>query len=143
MVLVECALEGGTLGTGSGAGSLLAGTGSNSSAAHQVIIFLVVLSVALLLNTPDDDSQNTDDNGTADTHDNTDDDLLVRIGDTGAGVAAVITTERGGCGRGGGRSGGHDMGHGATANRLVGSDGLDDGSLGGGRGVRCRGTILT
>jgi hypothetical protein len=35
------------------------------------------------------------------------------------------------------------MGHGATANRLIGSDGLDDGSLGGGRGVRCRGTILT
>jgi hypothetical protein len=30
---------------------------------------------------------------------------------------------------------------GATANRLIGGDSLDDGSLGGGRGVRRRGAI--
>lgn len=94
VVLVECALEGGTLGTGTGARSLLTGAGANSSAAHQVIIFLVVLSAALLLDTPDDNSQNTNDNGTADTDDDTNDDLLVGTRDTAAGIAAAITAER-------------------------------------------------
>lgn len=77
VVLVEGTLEGSSLGAGSGARSLLARTGADSSATHQVIIFLVVLVGALLLNAPDNDGQNTDDDGTTDADNDTNDNLLV------------------------------------------------------------------
>lgn len=95
MVLVKCALEGSALGTGSGARSLLTGTRSNGGTAHQVIIFFVVLSAALLLDAPDHDSQDANDDGTTNADDNTDNNLLVGVGYTTAGfVAAAIAVER-------------------------------------------------
>lgn len=121
VVLVQCTPEGGALGTGGRAGSLLSGTGANSSATHQVIIFLIVLSVTLLLDTPDDDSQNTDHNGTTNTDNNANNDLLVRVGDAAAGlVAAIVAVERRRRGiLGGVGSRGHNMGHSGTADSLV------------------------
>lgn len=138
VVLVQCALEGCALGTGSGAGSLLTRTGANGGAAHQIIVFLVVLSAALLLDPPDHDSQDTDDDGTANADNDTDDDLLVGVGNTAArGFVAAVAVQRRRGGVGGlFRSRGHHMGHGGTADSLVGSDGLNDRSFGGGRAVR-------
>lgn len=125
MILVECILEWRVAG---GAGGLLARTGAHSGTTHQIILITILL-VALLVDSPEDQTHGTDDNGTADTNDDTDDDLLVGRRNT-AGAGALIPVERWFSSRGG--SGGHHSGRGRSiaAGRVRG-DGLHDGSLGG------------
>jgi len=77
VILIKCAPEWG--GAMSRARGLLARASANSGAAHQIIVIIVVLLAALLVDTPDHDTQNTQHDGTADTNHHTDDDLLVGI----------------------------------------------------------------
>lgn len=128
MVLVQCVLEGGVAGW---AGSLLARSGANSGTSHQIILVAELL-VALLVDPPEDETEGTDQDGTTDTDNNTNDDLLVGGRDTaGAGALVAVERRRGGIGNGSG-SGGHHVGHGGSASGLVRGDGLHDRSLGGG-----------
>lgn len=128
VVLVQCVLEGGVAGR---AGSLLARSGANSGTTHEIILVAVLL-VALLVHSPEDETEGTDQDGTTDTDNNTNDDLLVGGRDTArSGALVAIERRRGGIGNGG-RSGGHHVGHGRSAAGLVRGDGLHDRGLGSG-----------
>lgn len=135
MVLVECVLEGGT--TLRRARGLLTRTAADGGTTHQIIIFIVVRLVALLLDAPEDNTQNTEEDGTTDTYHDTDDDLLVRGRDTTAGrAAASIERSRGGLSSlSGSRE--HNSGLGRTANGHLGGDRLDNESRSGRSGIRC------
>jgi hypothetical protein len=135
MVLVKCVLEGGT--TLGRAGGLLTRTAADGGTTHQIIIFIVVRPVALLLDAPEDNTQNTNEDGTSDTYHDTDDDLLVRGRNAAAGrAAAAVERSRGGLSSRGGSTE-HDSGLGRTADGHLGGDGLDNGSLSGRSGIRC------
>ena len=79
MVLIQSVLE--RSGT-SWARGLLTRVRANSGATHQIIVFVIELIVALLLDTPHHDTENTKNNGTTDTDDNTDDNLIVAVRQT-------------------------------------------------------------
>lgn len=74
VVLVECVLEGGVV---CWAGGLLTRVGADSGATHEIIL-VTELTVALLVDSPEDQAEGTDQDGTADADHHTDDDLLVR-----------------------------------------------------------------
>jgi hypothetical protein len=130
VVLVQSVLEG---GVASRAGCLLTRTAANSGTAHEIILIAVLL-VALLVDSPEDQTEGTDENGTTDTDHNTDDDLLVGGRDT-ARAGALVTVQRrgGGLGNGGG-SGGNEVGNGGAIAGRVRGDGLNNGGLSGGWG---------
>lgn len=129
VVLVQCALEWGA--ALSRAGGLFTRARADSGAAHQVVVLILVLLIALFLDAPDHHGQNTQHDGTAHPDHHTDDDLLVRLRHAAAGGAAV-GIERGRSRFGGRRgSGGHHSRNGASADRFIGGDGLDNWLLGG------------
>lgn len=74
MVLVKCILEGGAGGRTRG---LLARTGADSGSTHEIILVTELL-VALLVESPVAQAEDTDEDGTANTDHDTNDDLLVR-----------------------------------------------------------------
>lgn len=133
VVLVQCVLEGGVAAR---AGSLLARTAADSGTTHEIILVAVLL-IALLLDSPEDQAEGTNQDGTADTDHDTDDDLLVG-GRHAARAGALVAVQRGGAGFGsGGGGGGHDVGNGGAIAGRVGGDRLHDWGLGGGW---CRGS---
>lgn len=74
VVLVQCAPEWGATRRARG---LLARAAADGGTAHQIIVIIIVLLAALLVDAPEDNSQNTQYDGTADTDHDTDDNLLI------------------------------------------------------------------
>lgn len=85
------------------------------------------------MDSPEDQAQGTDQDGTADTHHDTDDDLLVRSRHT-ARAGALVAVKRGRSNGGG--SGGHYIGDGGSIAGRVGGGGLHDRGLGGSGALR-------
>lgn len=78
-----------TVASSTGTVSLLSVTGTNSGATHQVGRLIRVVTAALLgADPPNHDPKDTNDEGTTNTHYDTDDDLLVLRRQTG--VTAVL-----------------------------------------------------
>lgn len=88
MVLVKCTSEWCT--ASSRAGSLLSNTATDSCTTHEIGSVIVVgRSTSSGTDPPHDYSNSTDDDGTTNTHNDTNNDLLLRRGETRAGASVA------------------------------------------------------
>ena len=122
MVLLEVRLE----GRGTSVGGLVAE--SSAGASHEVVVVLGDARLALL-HTPEDKGNATEEKSTANTTNDTTDDLLVALAESTAVVAVALCLGRVGHGR---LAGGDNVGAGAGRRGLGGlavDDGAEDGGV--------------
>lgn len=121
MVLLEVGLE----GRGAGVGGLV--TESSAGASHEVVVILGDAGLALL-HAPEDEGNATEEEGTANTANDTADDLLVALAKTSAVVGRALRLRGFGHGC---LAGGINIGAGACGGNL-GSLAVDDSAVDGG-----------
>lgn len=116
-------------------GSFFASTDTDGGTAHQVGIFIIVGSIPLpSSDSPENHTDGTEDDGTADTHTNTDDDLLLIGRETRVAVFGVRVETWSTCRVGGssalcvGRCSCEDGGNSSSTDGMNGGDNMNGGS---------------
>lgn len=139
MVLIQGGLE--RSSTNTRAGGLFASTRPDSGATHQISILVGTSGFPLLRDPPENHSNGTEKDGTTNTHNNTDDDLLLGGRETGARIfgfgaqtwRACRVSTRSALGVGG--SGSESRSLGSSADSVNGGNNLHRGGCVLGRGV--------